>query len=218
MEVKDIFRRVRAALEKNNLFTKLKPIPNARVPIIKFVHKTTGLNCDLSFRNTMGIQNSKLIKFLISLDSRVKPFFMIVKFWAKIHRITGKRMSNYSLILLLISFLQSLHDPILPRLLDLQHKDLAPAKVGVWNAAFDDDVTRLRPISNDLPLEELLSRFFESVGKTDFSNYAVCPLLGSLIHKEAFYQTSRLPPEIKESYTNLANAKMVPHLKVCAEN
>ena len=40
-------------------------IPNARVPIIKFSVPRLGIQCDMSFKNQMSCQNSRLIKFLM---------------------------------------------------------------------------------------------------------------------------------------------------------
>lgn len=211
--MRDIFRKTKNALEKLKLLESFRPIPNARVPIMKFVHKPTGFNCDLSFRNTMGVQNSKLIKFLTTLDPRIKPFFMIIKYWAKLHSLTGRKLSNYGLTLVLINFLQSLKDPILPPLCELQDGHLSAKWVGPWNAGFSDDSTRLRPISNNLPIEELLGRFFESVVNTDFNNFVVCPLLGSLIHRDTFNVTSRLPKDMR-NYIQYMNAGG-SGLKVC---
>ncbi|KAK3919323.1 Speckle targeted PIP5K1A-regulated poly(A) polymerase, partial [Frankliniella fusca] len=197
-DVLDVFKKVQTILEKLPAIESINPIPSARVPIIKFVHKSTRLSCDLSFKNAMGVQNSKLIKFIVSLDERIKQFFIIVKYWAKLHHLTGRRFSNYALTLLLINFLQSLSEPFLPPLHELQHAGVVPIEIGRWNTNFDDSRTRLRPISNELPLEELLSRFFESIVQTDFENYVVCPYLGTLIHRGAFQTMTKLPDALKD--------------------
>ncbi|KAJ1522393.1 hypothetical protein ONE63_002681 [Megalurothrips usitatus] len=218
--ITDVFQRVRRCLEKLNVsLESLRAIPNARVPIIKFVHKSTGLSCDLSFRNSMGVQNSRLIKFLISLDSRIKPFFMIVKYWAKLHRLTGRRLSNYALIMLMISFLQSLNDPILPPLYILQDEAVEKWVAG-WNAGFDDDPTKLTPISNNLSLEELLTQFFDSVVRTDFENHVLCPYLGCFLPKELFYNMSKLPRRLDLYVRNVRAGKnpLKAGLSICLQD
>lgn len=201
-DVRNLFDRVSKILKNHPHFTSVNPIPNARVPIIKLVHKETRCSCDLSFRNTMGVQNSQLIKFLTTLDERVKPLFMILKYWAKLHHLTGKRMSNYALIMLLTNFLQSLNQPILPPLNMLKHDGVAKIKVAEWAVNFDYTGTRLRPITNVLPVEELLVRFFHSVVRTDFAKYVICPLEGALIHKGYFHDLD-LSAEMKDYVYNV---------------
>lgn len=219
-EVLDVFRKVKNVLEKVKIIESMRPIPNARVPIIKFIHTATGLNCDLSFKNAMGVQNSKLLRFIGSLDERIKQFFIIVKYWAKLHHLTGRRLSNYALTLLIINFLQSLNEPILPPLHELQHAGVAPINIGDWNTNFDDSITRLRPISNDLPIEELLSRFFESVVQTDFANYVVSPYLGSLIHRDVFHQMVKLPKELKNYiyHLNVGRSRLSIQSPLCIQD
>lgn len=211
-DISNVFNRVSKVLTKDRHFTSVKPIPNARVPIIKLVDKDSGCNCDLSFKNSMGVQNSQLIKFLTSLDQRIKPLLMIVKFWAKLHHLTGKRMSNYALIMLLINFLQSLNEPILPPLRMLKHDDAACIRIADWVVKFDHDATRLRPISNVLPVEELLVRFFQSIVRTDFENYVICPLEGALIHKGYFHDMNL--SDHQKDYVSYVNRGSQP-LKVC---
>jgi DNA polymerase sigma len=41
------------------------------------------LACDLNVNNTLALQNSKLIKAYVSIDPRVRPLAMVIKYWAK---------------------------------------------------------------------------------------------------------------------------------------
>lgn len=43
-------------------FKNIEKICDARVPIVKFYHIPTKLNCDLSFKSGLSTQNTKLIK------------------------------------------------------------------------------------------------------------------------------------------------------------
>ena len=45
-------------------------ILSATVPIIKFVHSKSGLECDLSFSNRRAMINSRFIKMCLEIDSR----------------------------------------------------------------------------------------------------------------------------------------------------
>lgn len=50
---------------KYNEFNKVEQICNARVPIIRFYHVPTQLNCDVSFKSGLSLYNSKLIKYTV---------------------------------------------------------------------------------------------------------------------------------------------------------
>ena len=45
-------------------------ILSATVPIIKFVHSKSGIECDLSFSNRRALINSRFIKMCLEVDSR----------------------------------------------------------------------------------------------------------------------------------------------------
>ena len=45
-------------------------ILSATVPIIKFVHSKSGIECDLSFSNRRALINSRFIKMCLEIDSR----------------------------------------------------------------------------------------------------------------------------------------------------
>ena len=49
---------------------RLKPILAARVPILKFIHKPTGIHCDISFKNLASVRNTKYIRFCLEMDRR----------------------------------------------------------------------------------------------------------------------------------------------------
>ena len=58
----DIVRKVAKALKGNLECSDINCVPRARVPIISFLHKPTSLHCDVSFKNGLSCQNTKLIK------------------------------------------------------------------------------------------------------------------------------------------------------------
>ena len=41
---------------------RIHPVPQARVPIVKFVHRTTGIQCDISFKNRASVCNTEFIR------------------------------------------------------------------------------------------------------------------------------------------------------------
>lgn len=54
----------------------------------------------------LALRNSELIKLFVNLHPVVKPFVILVKYWAKFHDIAGSALlKNYSLVLLVLVFL-----------------------------------------------------------------------------------------------------------------
>ena len=77
------FLQLEQMLVQNKGCAHVHPIPNAKVPVIKFLHRPTGLAVDLSFKNMMGIYNSQFIRFCTRLDPRMEPLFMTIKYILK---------------------------------------------------------------------------------------------------------------------------------------
>lgn len=92
-------------------------VPAARVPILKFTEKETGLEIDFNVNNVLGINNSDLIFTYCQLDHRFHIMCMFLKYWAKKCDIIGAAfgyLSSYALTLMVIAFLQSRSPPVLP--------------------------------------------------------------------------------------------------------
>lgn len=57
---------------------EVKPIPHARVPIVKFVDRDTGIQCDMCVNNMLGIRNSILLRTYSKTDPRLRPLVFVV--------------------------------------------------------------------------------------------------------------------------------------------
>lgn len=44
-------------------FSHVLPIPSARTPIVKVHHNFTKLDCDISFRHGLGVENTKFLRW-----------------------------------------------------------------------------------------------------------------------------------------------------------
>ncbi|XP_068632290.1 terminal uridylyltransferase Tailor-like [Battus philenor] len=161
------------------LFSNLFAITTAKVPIVKCYHIPTQRYCDISFKSLFGVQNSKLLAYLINLDSRAFHLAILVKYWSKVHNLTGTNLlPNYSLLLLVIFYLQQ--KSILPPIYRLQN---AEYMVDNWNVAFDEIVYES---DNDESLYNLLGEFFIYYRDFKYDQYIISPFLGRPIHKEQF--------------------------------
>ncbi|XP_072113930.1 poly(A) RNA polymerase GLD2 isoform X2 [Mobula birostris] len=91
----------------------------AKVPIVKFRDKVSGVEFDLNVNNVVGIRNTFLLRSYASTESRVRPLVLVVKKWARYHGINDASrgtLSSYSLVLMVLHYLQTLPEPVIPSL------------------------------------------------------------------------------------------------------
>ncbi|KFP34783.1 Poly(A) RNA polymerase GLD2 [Chlamydotis macqueenii] len=91
----------------------------AKVPIVKFRDKVSCVEFDLNVNNIVGIRNTFLLRTYAYIESRVRPLVLVVKKWASFHDINDASrgtLSSYSLVLMVLHYLQTLAEPILPSL------------------------------------------------------------------------------------------------------
>ncbi|XP_051498927.1 poly(A) RNA polymerase GLD2 isoform X2 [Apus apus] len=91
----------------------------AKVPIVKFRDKVSRVEFDLNVNNVVGIRNTFLLRTYAYVENRVRPLVLVVKKWANFHEINDASrgtLSSYSLVLMVLHYLQTLPEPILPSL------------------------------------------------------------------------------------------------------
>ncbi|XP_066469932.1 poly(A) RNA polymerase GLD2 isoform X2 [Tiliqua scincoides] len=91
----------------------------AKVPIVKFRDKVSCVEFDLNVNNVVGIRNTFLLRTYAYIESRVRPLVLVVKKWASfcgINDASRGTLSSYSLVLMVLHYLQTLPEPILPSL------------------------------------------------------------------------------------------------------
>lgn len=205
---KKVFRVAKSLLfKRRNIFTDIVLIPNAKTPIIKFRHAPTNIFCDISFKNSLGVRNSNLIKYYLSLDVRLKPLMIIIKFWGQLFGIAGTgKISNYALIMLIIFFLQQPERAIVPTVAELQ-STCAPEFVQGWQVNYDKNI-KFHHNQNDSTIPELLFEFFDFYAGFELGLKVVCPLDGKAHTKTVFASTEELPDSMfryKEYISNVPN-------------
>lgn len=174
-------------MKRRDIFDQLFAIINAKVPIVKFFHVPTERHCDISFTSFMGVQNSKLIAYLLHLDERFLKLTVLIKYWSKVHKFTGTNLlANYCLTMLVIFFLQQKH--ILPAVSELQNGP--ELYIDGWNAAFSE-VPYVN--NNKETLYQLIGGFFKYYHKFKFNDFIISPFVGQPIAKELFVRTDTVP-------------------------
>jgi DNA polymerase sigma len=170
----------------------------ARVPIIKLLstgrvfHKTfdlcvnrnlVGFFLFLTLICTKGVQNSRLIRAYADSDPRVRPLAMVLKKWSKVVKVynPSSAFSSYCIYLLLIFFLQTRPEPVLPNL-QARSEEIIYLVDG-YNCHFDA-VTNWKS-TNTESLGQLLCKFFLYFWQFDYKHYAISIRLGKLIPKSS---------------------------------
>ncbi|CAH9103913.1 unnamed protein product [Cuscuta epithymum] len=114
-------------------YRKLRLITGARVPILKFEARYN-ISCDISINNLCGQMKSKLLYWISTIDERFRPLVLLVKEWAKAHKINDSRngsMNSYSLSMLVIFHFQTCEPAILPPLKEIYPGNMVDDLSGV---------------------------------------------------------------------------------------
>ena len=193
---KKVFAEAKRLLYRNpSMFSKVIPIPKAKTPIIKFCSTPTSTFCDLSFKNSLGVHNSLLLKHYLSFDSRLKPLMIVIKYWAKHGDIStptrGGRITNYALVILFIFYLQQNNVNLVPPVLNLK-KPCQPQIIEGWQVNFDKTV-RHPSSNNKMSIPELLYGFFHFYANFNFKHNIICPLDGNTYSKDIFTDVNNIP-------------------------
>lgn len=160
---------------------QVRRILQARVPIIKYHHDHLDLEVDLSMSNMTGVYMSELLYMFGQIDERVRPLTFCIRKWAQSVGLTnsspGRWISNFSLTILVIFFLQQLKNPVLPsvnKLIEAATKDDFRLTEDDINCTFLRDLNNLNFIktNTDVP-GHLLLQFFEFFSQFDFQNKAI---------------------------------------------
>ncbi|XP_025856656.1 poly(A) RNA polymerase, mitochondrial [Vulpes vulpes] len=157
----------------------VQKILNARCPLVRFSHQASGFQCDLTTNNRIALKSSELLYIYGALDSRVRAMVFSIRCWARAHSLTssipGSWITNFSLTMMVIFFLQRRSPPILPTLDYL--KTLADAEdkciIEGHNCTFIRDLNRIKPSGNTETLESLLKEFFEYFGNFAFNKNSI---------------------------------------------
>ncbi|VVC87787.1 speckle targeted PIP5K1A-regulated poly(A) polymerase-like [Leptidea sinapis] len=204
-------RAKKILMEYPNIFTHIKAIPHAHIPIVKLFHIPTNTNCDLSFKTPLGCNNSKLVAFLLKTDERLIPVMIMIKYWAHTHELSGSgRLTNYALTMLFIFYLQQAPS-VLPSVEFLQRDSANEVIVDGWNAGFLKDENAYKSYNNNtLNSYDMIGGFFDFYANFNFKEDVVCPFLGYTIKKKLFMHVDELPDEMYRYKNNVTENNVLP--------
>ncbi|KAG6510379.1 hypothetical protein ZIOFF_028389 [Zingiber officinale] len=157
-------------LEDGGLASSVEYIPNARVPLLKYISRQHNISFDVSVNNHLGVMKSNVLKWLSEIDNRFCD--MVLVEWAKAQDINDPKsgsLSSYALCLLVIFHFQTCEPPIFPPLQAIINEERISDRG--WSnfsgSPFEDvcsaNIQRFRSsrIINQSSLAQLLLSFFD---------------------------------------------------------
>ncbi|XP_028666695.2 terminal uridylyltransferase 4 isoform X2 [Erpetoichthys calabaricus] len=182
LNCKEIIESLAKILKKHSGLRNILPITTAKVPIVKFEHKQSGLEGDISLYNTLAQHNTRMLATYAAIDSRVQFLGYTMKVFAKrcdIGDASRGSLSSYAYILMVLYFLQQRKPPVIPVLQEIFDGKIVPQRmVDGWNAFFFDDINELQRLpdlgKNSESVGELwlgLLRFYTE--EFDFKEYVI---------------------------------------------
>ncbi|KAM3915307.1 terminal uridylyltransferase 4 isoform 1-T2 [Leptodactylus fuscus] len=148
LNCKEIIEGLAKVLKRHPGLKNILPITTAKVPIVKFEHRESSVEGDISLYNTLAQHNTRMLATYAAIDPRVKYLGYTVKFFAKrcdIGDASRGSLSSYAYILMVLYFLQQRKPPVIPVLQEIYDGQVIPRRmVDGWNAFFFDNTEELR--------------------------------------------------------------------------
>uniref|UniRef100_A0A8D2M6D0 Terminal uridylyl transferase 4 n=1 Tax=Zonotrichia albicollis TaxID=44394 RepID=A0A8D2M6D0_ZONAL len=117
LNCKEIIEGLAKVLKKHPGLRNILPITTAKVPIVKFEHRRSGLEGDISLYNTLAQHNTRMLATYAAIDPRVQYLGYTMKVFAKrcdIGDASRGSLSSYAYILMVLYFLQQRNPPVIP--------------------------------------------------------------------------------------------------------
>lgn len=133
---------------------------------------------------------------------------MVIKYWAKVYGITEltQGFTSYSMVILVIFYLQQVNPPLLPSVVTLQRLEDHQKLCSGWMINFCDLEWEIEcfEVKNNSTLKELLAGFFHFYRDFDYKN-VICPFVGRAVPTEQFISADNIPKEMQLYKEKLQN-------------
>lgn len=176
-------------LRKSKMFDRVFTVPAARVPIIKFTHKSTSCECDLSFSNEIGVRNSLLVQFYLSLNANLKPLVLFLKYLLELYELHGcQKITTYMLFWLVVYYMQQ--RDFLPPVQTVRDRVYESYIINGWDCRVPTPF--IIPVTDSLTLFSHLKEFLKFYSEFNFLTTVISPFLACPLAVEDF-ESLRIP-------------------------
>ncbi|XP_065213899.1 uncharacterized protein LOC135841042 [Planococcus citri] len=181
-----------------DLFSEVKYIGSARIPIIKLMHKSTKKNCDISFCES-GLKSSRLTKFYVKLNPSLRFLILYLKVVLKKSEIYGTNgITSHVIFWLVVFYLQQKN--LLPSVKSVRKKYSDCKKNDLfenWNCSLNEKIDYSSYSYNFgwNCLSTLLFGFAKFYRNFDFTKNVISPYLACVIPIDEFDKW-KIPGEI----------------------
>ncbi|KAK7074464.1 hypothetical protein SK128_025276 [Halocaridina rubra] len=193
----DLTWYIARTLRQSRVGMQVQAISRARVPIVKFVHASTKLHVDLSFRNEMPVYNTQLICQYTRSHVLVRPYLMVIRYWAKLQGVAGGGqptylITNYGLTMMMLFYLMVRPRALVPSVAQLKSQCPDDCQgmhtIAGWDCNFGQNLSEWSNRKYSISVMDLVHEFFSYYANLDTKNWIISPLAGHLLGKEDVIQ------------------------------
>ena len=102
-------RRLAETLKSQNMVSFIEVIEKTKVPIVKFTHRVSDIQCDICFDVQNGLETADMTRGLVQALSPLKPLVLVLKYFLAqrgLNETYTGGIGSYLLLLMVISLLQ----------------------------------------------------------------------------------------------------------------
>ncbi len=191
-----LFKAISNCIKKSKAFFAVRNIPKARIPIIKFKHKATKKECDLSFSNIVGVGNTHLIKFYISVNPNLRRLVLFVKYLLRKYDLHGcGKVTTFMLFWFAVYYMQQ--KDLLPPVTDVRKLAEERQFFSEWDCSVPKRLPQ--PIADPYSLFSHLIQFLKFYSDFEFMKHVISPYLACTIPVQLFTDLL-IPPDLFSTY------------------
>ena len=115
-KAKNVFKR------NSDIIKDIEVLQNAKVPIIKFIHKPSNIEFDITFNEQMGLDNIKEVKKAISIHPEIKYLTFVMKMFLRQRRLNvtfNGGIGSFLLFNMILAFLRTFKKNIVSKTKDI---------------------------------------------------------------------------------------------------
>uniref|UniRef100_UPI00358F71C3 poly(A) RNA polymerase, mitochondrial n=1 Tax=Myxine glutinosa TaxID=7769 RepID=UPI00358F71C3 len=206
-------------------FDSIQEVLKARCPVLRFCHSPSNLNCDLTASNRIALYMSETLKAFAQIDARVRPLVFAIRCWARAQNLTssvsGTWITNFSLTLLVLFFLQQRSPSVIPTISDLRkHADRRDHRVlDGMNCTIVSDLSKIAPSNNEQSVEDLLHGFFDFYGSFPFQKKSINLRTGQMQRRSDNFPMEIINPfEENLNVSKNVNVRQLVHFVELSQN